>query len=204
MKRIFVAASLIYIIFSSYTVCQETVKESSTGKLFPAGVTFNHGGKEYSLQLTGIAVRKKFIFKVYEIAHYVQDVGIVKNEDDAYTTILTDGNAKQIIMDFARDVDVAKIKEAYTDGFKNHATQDELRLIQTFVDQFIGYFSKDVKENDRFILRWLPGGSIVSVLQGEEKPIITDKTFARVLWSIWFGKDSIVDRDDLVKRMIKK
>ena len=36
---------------------------------------------------------------------------------------------------------------------------------------------------------------------GEEKPPITDPLFARVLWTIWFGKNSIVDPDELVARI---
>jgi hypothetical protein len=115
---------------------------------------------------------------------------------------MSDGKAKQITMEFARDVDAAKIKEAYQDGFKEHATKDELKNIDPLINRFIAYFSKDVKENDTYILRWFPGGTIVAVIQGEEEPAITDVTFARTLWSIWFGESSIVDRDDLVARMV--
>jgi hypothetical protein len=42
------------------------------------------------------------------------------------------------------------------------------------------------------------------IVQGEEKPAITSQPFARALWSIWFGKGSIVDRDDLVAMMTAK
>jgi hypothetical protein len=87
------------------------------------------------------------------------------------------------------------------DGFRENATADELRSIQPMVDQFVGFFSKEVKENQQFIVRWLPGGIVVATVAGEEKPAIASPLFARVLWSIWLGKDSIVDRDDLVARI---
>ena len=76
-----------------------------------------------------------------------------------------------------------------------------IRSILPLVDEFVGFFAKEVKENQQLILRWLPGGIVVATITGEEMPAITSPLFARVLWSIWFGKDSIVDRDDLVARI---
>jgi hypothetical protein len=181
---------------------QETVKESSTGKSFPAVVKYVHEGTDYSMSLTGLTVRTKYIIKVkvYAMAHYAQDPGKGKTED-LLKAMTADGKAKQITMDFARDVDAEKIKEAYGDGFKENATAEELKTIQPLVDQFTGFFTKEVKENQQFILRWLPGGVITASVAGEEKPTLTNAVFARVLWSIWFGKNSIVDREELVKRI---
>jgi hypothetical protein len=186
------------VLLSSAGMCQQTVKEPSTEKLFPAEVKVSNNGKEYTLKCTGVAVRKKLIFKVYGIAHYMQDPVNVNDPNAAFAAILTDGKAKQIVMEFARDVDIAKIKEAYTDGFKEHTTAAEFQQLQPVINQFLGYFSKDVKENERFTLRWLPGGVITANIQGEEKPAITNSMFARALWSIWFGNDPIVNREKLV------
>jgi len=181
---------------------QQTVTEPSTGKTFPKEVTFKRGESSYMATLTGVAVRKKLIFKVYGMAHYMQDP-IKGSKNDVFKSILTDGRAKQIDMIFVRDVDLGKIQEAYRDGFKNNSTADELRTIDQQIKTFLGFFTKDVKENDEFILRWLPGGTIVAVVQGEEKPAITDLTFAKVLWTIWFGEDSIVDREDLIGSLVQ-
>jgi hypothetical protein len=190
------------ILLSSTGICQQAVKEPSTEKLFPAEVKVGQPGKEITLKCTGVAVRKKFIFKVYGIAHYMEEPVKVNDPNKAFNAILTDGKAKQIVMDFARDVDITKIKEAYMDGVKEHATSAEFQQIQPMLNQFLGYFSKDVKENEKFILRWFPGGIISANTQGEEKSPIVNGTFARVLWSIWFGNDSIVDREKLIELMI--
>jgi hypothetical protein len=186
------------MVISQTGICQQTIKEPSTEKLFPAEVKVGQAGKEVTLKCTGVAVRKKLIFKVYGIAHYMQDPMNVNNPNDAFNTIFTDGKVKQIVMDFARDVDIAKIKEAYTDGFKEHTTAAEFQQLQPVINQFLGYFSKDVKENEKFILRWLPGGVITANIQGEEKQAITNGIFARALWSIWLGNDPIVDREKLI------
>jgi hypothetical protein len=43
----------------------------------------------------------------------MQDPVRVASEEDGFKAILSDGKAKQITMDFARDVDAPKIKDAY-------------------------------------------------------------------------------------------
>lgn len=201
MKHLLIPLAAFFVMSSASAPAQEKVKEPSTGKTFPSEVSFSHAGKDYIAKVTGVAVRKKFVFKVYGIAHYMQDFALGEKQD-AFKAILTDGKAKQITMDFSRDVNPDQIKGAYTDGFKEHATAEEFQKIQPFIHQFLGYFTKDVKENDQFVLRWLPGGTIIAIIYGEEKSPIINEMFARTLWSIWFGEDSIVDRDDLVARMV--
>ena len=189
------------ILFVAATVAaQESVQEPSTGKNFPAVVKYTREGTEYTMSLTGVTVRKKLVFKVYGMAHYAQDP-VKAPKDEALAAMLVDGRARQITMDFARDIEAGKIRDAYMDGFRENAAADEFKSIQPLVDQFIGFFAKEVKENQQFIVRWLPGGIVVASVAGEEKPPIISPLFARVLWSIWFGKDSIVDRDDLVARI---
>ena len=196
MKRFILPLMFVAAI----AVAQETVQEPSTGKSFPVTVKYTWHGTEYTMSLTGTAVRKKLVFKVYGMAHYCQDPPSGSKED-VFRAMLLDGKARQITMDFARDVDAGKIRDAYMDGFRDNATPDEMKAIQPLVDQFVGFFAVDVKEDQQFIVRWLPGGTVVATVAGEEKPPITGEVFARVLWSIWLGKDSIVDRDDLVARI---
>lgn len=185
-----------------FLAAQETVTEPSTGKTFPSRVTITHEGKTYALTLTGTAVRKKVVFKVYGMAHYAQDPQPGQTEE-VIASMLTDGKAKQITMEFVRDVDVESIQNAYRDGFTENATPDERKAITPLVDTFLAYFTTNVKENDRFVLQWLPGGIVLAQTQGTAHPPITDPTFARILWTIWLGEDSIVDPEDLVQRVAR-
>jgi len=189
-------------LFSVPGNSQNYLTEPSTEKDFPAEVKFTYGSGEYSLSCTGLAVRKKFFFKVYGMAHYIEGMIKVKSEDVAYPAVLTEGKAKQIIMTFVRNVDAKTVRETYNEGFRNNSSAAEYNEMKSLVDSFLGYFSKDVKENDTFIFRWLPDGSVVVIINNEEKPAITGSLFARTLWSIWLGEDSVVDREDLVSRMI--
>lgn len=183
---------------------QNLITEPSTEKSFPAEVKLTYNAKEYILHCTGLAVRKKFFFKVYGMAHYIEGMNTIKKEKEAYPVILADGMAKQIMMIFARDVDAKSMRDAYKDGFKENTSEAELKELQPLIDKFLGYFTKDVKENDRFVFRWMPDGTIVVLINEEEKQAITSELFARTLWSFWFGEDSVVDREDLVARMIGK
>ncbi len=184
------------------SAAQDRVQESSTGKFFPTQVTVTYEGKNYGLTLTGTAVRKKMVFKVYGIAHYAESPASGSAEE-VLASMLTDGKAKQITMEFVRDVDVEKIQGAYRDGFKENIPEAEAKTVAPLVEQFLGYFKKEVKENDRFVLQWLPGGVVIAQTQGTTHPPIKSVTFAKALWSIWLGEDSIVDREDLVARAAK-
>lgn len=201
MKKLIISAALCCLATLPGNA-QDRVTEPSTGKSFETRVVVNYNGTDYIQQLTGVTVRKKIVFKVYGMAHYMQDP-VNSSEEEAFQSILADGKAKQIVMSFVRDVDKQKIQDAYRDGFKENASADDVKRLQPLIDQFVSFFASDVKENDQFVLRWLPGGVIIAIVQGVEKPVIKDDLFARTLWSIWFGEDSIVHREDLVSRIVK-
>jgi hypothetical protein len=171
--------------------------------MFPATVEFQHAGKDYQLSVTGVSVRKKLVFKGYGIAHYME-VAEFKDVYKALDTALSDAYAKQITMDFARDIDMKKIQDAYRKGFEKNANDEEKEVIAPFVDKFVGYFGEDVKENDQYVLRWLPDGIVLTIVKGEEKEPIENITFAKVLWRIWLGEKSIVDRKKLVKMAVSE
>jgi hypothetical protein len=196
------ALAALTTVSLSFLAAQETVKEPSTGKTFPSQITMTYEGTSHTLTLTGTAVRKKFVFKVYGMAHFAEDPqpGSFKS---VIAGILKDGKAKQITMEFVRDVEVDKILSAYRDGFAENATAEEQKAIAPSLKTFLTYFTKDVKENDRFVLQWLPGGIILAETQGVTHPAITDATFARILWTIWLGEDSIVDPEDLVSLLVR-
>ncbi len=197
--RLILSVLSVVVFFYSRAISQVMVQEPSTEKSFPAEIKITYEGQEHTLKLTGLTVRKKFIIKVYGVAHYMEG-SLPSDTKEALTAVLADGKAKQLTMDFSRDVSVEQIQGAYRDGFKENATADELKTIQPVIDKFLGYFTHEVKENDQFILRWLPGGTIIPIIGREEKPALVNVTFARVLWTIWFGENSIVNREKLIKR----
>jgi hypothetical protein len=189
--------------FALVAAAQDTVEEKSTGKQFPKSVSFAGDYKTHNLQLTGLGLRKKFWAKVYGMAHYMEGGRTFKSKKDALTTALSDQYAKQITMVFVRDVDAGKIQDAFSDGFKKNASKTEMEQISELVDQFVGFFTEDIKNGERIVLRTQPGGRVMTIIHGAEQKPIDSVTFSSVLWRIWLGKHSIVDRNRLVEMVVE-
>ena len=176
---------------------QDSLVESSTEKHFPVMVTFTHGDTTYTLRATGSTVRKKLFFKVYAVVHYI-DGTLTGPVEARLEEVLRDGRAKELVLDFARDVGSTQIQDAFKDGFAANATAEESAAIGPSVAKFIAFFDREITENSQLTFRWLPGGIVLTEAYGESQNPVTDTAFARVLWSIWFGEDSIVDPEELV------
>lgn len=182
---------------------EDTVEEKSTGKRFPTTVSFAGDYKTHNLQITGLGLRKKFWAKVYGMAHYMEGERTFESKRDALTTALSDQYAKQFTLVFVRDVDAGKIQDAFRDGFKKNASDTEMEQISALVDEFVGFFSGDIKNGERMVFRTVPGGKVTTIIHGEEQDPISSVTFSSVLWRIWLGKHSIVDRNRLVEMVVE-
>ncbi len=136
------------------------------------------------------------------MAHYMQDAprGSIRAVLQA---IQRDGTAKQVTMDFVRNLRAESIQKALMEGIQNNTTDSEFEDIRPLVHRFARSLDQDVKEGDTFILRWLPGGITVSIFQGQEVGTFTSTTFAEALWSSWFGERSVVDRNRLVQLLVE-
>lgn len=174
-----------------------SVTDGDTGAVFPSTVSFVHDGRSHELTITGLAVRTRLFFNVYCLAHYMEEAPREAGEA-LFRAIMSDGQAKQITMQFVRDVSAQRIQDALREGLERNATPEELAAIRPQIDEFARAIHRDVRERDVFTIRWVPGGTTVSVFEGRTVTRITNATFARVLWSIWFGNRSVVDRDRLV------
>ena len=172
------------------------VVEPVTGIAFPSEVRFSQDTADYALQLTGVAARTKWFFKVYALAHYIQASQGTGPLD--LQRILTDGPAKQLTIQYAREVPASKITKVLREDFELNTTPSEYREIEASVEQMLAYFVRPVKKGDVFVMRWLSGGRVYLELNGQKLGDTKSGLFARTLWSIWFGKHSVVDPADLM------
>lgn len=189
------ALALTLSFFASPSYAANEVTDKSTGISFPEHVTFIVNDKEYQLQATGVATRKKLVIKVYSIASYLQD-GVAAGQDKIQT-ILNDDYAKQLSIKWARDVPVAKIQEVYKESL-GHSFPSASAAVQSDINKFLSFYSQDAKKGDEHILRWAPGGIVEVSINGNKMGTISDVEFAKGLWSIWFGPHSVVDKDNLI------
>ncbi len=170
---------------------QTRVVEPETGIAFPFEVRFSQDAEDYTLQLTGVAARKKWIFRVYAIAHYLQ----IQKGADALDRekVLTDGPAKQMTIQYTRNVPAQKIVAVLREDFELHTTPSEYREIKVHVEQMLAYFVRPVRKGDVFVMRWLSGGRVYLWLNDKKLGDVKNGLFARALWAIWFGENSVVN-----------
>lgn len=179
------------LIFTTGLHSAEEMTDSDTGKTFPKTITFQHQGEQFNLSGTGVSTRKKFFVKVYSIASYIEDPSSVK-EGDIFNNILNSKQAKQLTSIWLRNVGQNKVQDGYRDSLKKVTSGNSSEI-----DKFISFFG-DVNNGDTHIIRWLPDGTITVTINGEEKGSIKNEQFAKALWSVWFGKDSVVNRNKLI------
>lgn len=191
----------LFFCFASYCLfAQGEIRDSSTGESFPLEVSIEHGGKTFPLQATGVATRKKFFFKIYSVASYLQK-GAYNGQSDKFQPFMQDENAKQLTLKFVRGLDAAKVKDAYEESFKNTLSESQFNQLKGEINKFLQFIDHDVNKGDVYILRWLPGGFVEVLFNGKSAGSITNKDFAKGLWNIYFGPNSVVDRNSLVSRL---
>ncbi len=182
--------TLFMMLFVTGTYAEELLD-------FPRQVSFTENGKEYHLKITGVATRKKFFVKVYNVAHYLQEGASNKN-GDKFALILQDDLAKQLTLKWMHTATVAQVADGYQESFKNVFSEEQLARLKGQIGTFVQFFNRDVQKGDEQIIRWLPGGTIEVLINGTRAGQLSDKEFAIGLWSIWFGPKSVVNRDQLV------
>lgn len=195
--KISIVFTLLCSLIAFNMHADETFQDPATGVVFPRQVTFQHQDKTYQLNATGVTTRKKFVVKVYSIASYLQ-AGAQVDPSNKFQALLSDQNAKQLTIKWVHDVDVDKIQEAFMDAFKVALTDAEQQTLQNEIQTFLHFFNQPVKKGDEHILRSLPGGSLEVLLNGKSVGSLTNKDFAKGVWSIWLGPNTNFKRDELV------
>lgn len=195
--KTFLLSSLLSIVTIIASLSGEELVDKATGASFPSTVSFESGGKTVKLQATGVATRKKLVISVYSVASYLEE-GVAIDLKDKFKGILDAKGAKQLTLKWARNVPLDKIKEAYQDSFKNVFSEQEAATLKDEIAKFVAGFSADAEKGEEYILRWEAPGKVTVNIKGKEVVSLSNESFAKGLWSIWFGEKSVVNRDQLV------
>lgn len=131
------------------------------------------------LQLNGMGLRKKAIFKVYVGALYLSQ----KSGDPA--AILAADQPRQMVMRFVRDVGKDKLVEAWKEGFAANSPASQAKLGKE-VERFLGWW-RDVKDGDEILMTYVPGKGTTVSFAGKEAGTIEGKDFADALLLVWLG-----------------
>ena len=194
------ALALCLLILSFSVNADDSIQDMNTQVTFPKEISFDYNGKTYNLDATGVATRKKLFFKVYSIAHYLQKDAKPTNGTNVQK-IMSDANAKIVIMKWVRDVDNKKMTETILETFHNVLSPEKFAQIEPEITSYIKIFDRSVSKGNEFTLRWIPGGHIQVIYNGNNVGEVTNKEFATALWSFWFGDKSVVYKNDLMSLM---
>ena len=133
----------------------------------------------HTLELNGMALRKKVVFKVYVAGLY-----LATRESDADKAVAADA-PRQMVMHFLRDVGAGKICEAWNEGLENNtpnasaALQDQFKTLCSWME--------DIKKGERFTFTYIPDQGTRVEVRGAMKGTLEGKEFADALLRCWIG-----------------
>lgn len=136
-------------------------------------------GKE--LVLNGMALRKKFIFKVYVAGLYLP----AKEKDDK--KVLKTDQTRHMVMHWVRSVGKGKINDGWMDGLEDNTPNFSPELKKQF-DTLCSYM-EDVKDGDLIVFTYIPEKGTDVKVKGKLKGNIKGKPFADALLACWIGPD---------------
>jgi predicted DNA-binding protein YlxM (UPF0122 family) len=184
-RKMLIGVFAFLALFVGFSPVFAQVKEPSSGVEFPSQVSV--GGTNATI--TGTGLRKKFTFKVYAIASYIDPSKIDKSKD-LYLQLLSDGPAKQITMHFVRDLSTSQIRDAFRESLEKNIPNYEKSPAKSDAEAFLNLMT-DVKANEELVLRWTQGGKLELSIKGQQKGSFQNPVLARGVWAIWLGASPI-------------
>ncbi|HSB35969.1 MAG TPA: chalcone isomerase family protein, partial [Thermoanaerobaculia bacterium] len=147
---------------------------------------------EKTLKLNGMGLRKKAIFKVYVAGLYVE----APSKDAA--AILAADAARIVKMQYLRNVEKAKITEAFREGFENNAKELAARQ-KANIDRMIAAVP-DLKDGETMSFTYVPGKGTTLSHNGKDLLSVEGKEFADTVFLLWLGPKP--PSDDLKKGLL--
>lgn len=134
-----------------------------------------------TLKLNGAGIRKKVIIKVY-----VGGLYLAAPKTDPVTILATD-EPRQMIMHFVyKEVESAKVTEAFREGFANNSAAS-LAALQARLDAFCALWPT-MRAGDRAVMTYVPGSGTTLAINGKELGTTLGKDFADALFAVWLGQ----------------
>lgn len=171
--------------------------EEAAVVVFPPTLEISHEGRPIRLIQTGTAERNFLFIKVYQMAHYLEGADVTGREPSE-NELLNGDQAKHIRMKFIRDLPSEKIKAELKKSMFLNAEQEWIDHSTAEIETFLAAINRDAQQGDILTLSWFPDGRLVAAFNGENSLDIKNADFARMIWSIWFGKKPVVRREDLL------
>jgi Chalcone isomerase-like len=174
----------------------ETVAVDGSDTSYETNIAPSVGGKDVKMDLTGAALRKRLVFKVYTIGSYVATgAGLRSAEDLAAADV-----PKQLHLVMQRDVDGKELAEAVEKAIHksrgDDAFPEELKSLHETMKAL------ELKKGDNIRLTNIPKKGITCDVAGKKELLIENSDFSRAVWEIYLGKKNI--DDDIKKALVSR
>ena len=134
-----------------------------------------------TLVLNGMALREKFVFKVYVDGLYLEQ------KEQKAEMILQRDQVRHNVMHFLRSVGKGKLNDAWNDGLEANVPEAGQALKEKF--SRLNDLMEDMEDGDVMMFTYLPGIGTRIVVKGQQKGLIDGKEFADALFSCWIGPE---------------
>jgi Chalcone isomerase-like len=144
--------------------------------------TVQVGGQ--TLNLNGVGLRRRAIFKVYVAGLYVPQ----KSTDAA--TLIGDKGARRVSLRMLRDVDAGSFIDSFNDGLKNNLSEAQLAALKPQTDALTATLKLigEAKKADAINFDYTPGGGTrISVNDQPRGDPIPGADFFSAVLRIWLG-----------------
>lgn len=136
-----------------------------------------------TLNLNGMGLRKKVVFKVYVAGLYLE----TPSKDAA--AVISSDQIKRMQLSVLRSLSTAQITEAISEGFEKNS-KAQMGALKSRLDK-LNTMIPNVEKGDQILLTYIPGkGTIVSA-KGVDKGIIEGKDFGDALLAVWLGPNPV-------------
>ena len=135
----------------------------------------------------GAGVREKTVFKVdiYTMAVYVE------NRSCNHLKLVHSDQTKMIRMDFVRDIPGDKMMANMRGNFEKRTPKDASPALKKKIGDFLALFKDDVPDKTSVRVIYVPGKGTSIYYGGKQRgPTIEGHPFSKILWDIWFNRDT--------------
>jgi hypothetical protein len=137
------------------------------------------------LQLNGIALRTRVVFKVYVAGLYLPQKAKTAEE------VIAMAGPKRVTLVMLRDVGADTFAGSLMDGLRDNAAEAELARLKPRIDELVAAMQKigEAKKGTTVVLDYAPGaGTAVVVNAAPQGRVIPGEDLFAALLRIWLGE----------------
>jgi len=189
--------SFLFFCAALTQVFSAEIEDERTQVSFPKEITVEKGEETFTLKATGVSTRKKFFFNVYSIASYIQE-GVELNKESIEETMINADHVKQLTLEWVMNISHHQLKKGLKNNIKKIYSSEQIEKYNDEIKTYNSFFKTEINKGDVQVIRSFPDGTIEVYFNDELIGTINNKGYAEALWSVWFGKRSVVDKERLV------